>query len=332
MVCWKPDMIAARIAGLVLLFACALGGAQAQEDPKNYPSRPIHIVVGNAAGGGIDTIIRLIAPKLSERLGRPVVIENKPGGNNIIAVQAVTKAAPDGYTLLAGSLGMLTINPAVYPNLPYDTLRDLAPISMMCAYPLFLAVNAQMPVKSVPELTDYINANPDKANAGGTGSVYQIATKLFEMRTGTRTQFIPYRSHQDSLVGLMRGDTLMTIVDSAPATGPLKDGRVRALAVTTAQRLPNWPDVPTLAEAGVRDMQFELWSGLLAPAGTPPAIIKTLQDAVIDVVRSEEMRDRMRNLELVPLGTTSDEYGRRLAREIALWAEVVKAGNIKLQQ
>ena len=134
------------------------------------------------------------------------------------------------------------------------------------------------------------------------------------------------------MVGLMRGDTLMAIVDSAPASGPLKDGRVRALAVTTAQRLPSWPDVPTLTEAGVKDMQFELWAGLLAPAGTPPAIVKALQDAVIDVVRSQDMRDKMRNLELVPLGTTSDDYGRRLAREIALWAEVVKAGNIRLEQ
>lgn len=325
-------MSVARIAGLVLLSAALLGVAHAHEDASSYPSQPIRIVVGNAAGGGTDTIIRLIQTKLGEHLGRPVVIENKPGGNNIIAVQTVTKAAPDGYTLLAGTMGMLAINPSVYANLPYDTLRDLAPVGLICAYPVLLTVNAAAPIQNVQELIAYIKANPDKANAGGTGSVYQLATKLFEMKTGTKTQFVTYRSHQESMVGLMRGDTLMAIVDSAPVAGPLKDGRVRALAVLTPQRLPAWPNVPTIAEAGIKDMELELWAGLLAPAGTPPAIVKKLQDAVNEVVKSEDVRERMRILELIPLGGTSDEYGKRLAREIAMWADVVKTGNIKIQQ
>ena len=157
-------MVKLRVASLLTsLLLCGAAQTQAQD---NYPSRPIRIVVGNAAGGGTDTIARLIGPKLSEKLGQPVVIENKPGGNNIIAVQTVTKAAPDGYTLLAGTMGMLTINPALYPNLPYDTLRDLVPVSIICSYPMVLAVNASAPVKTISELIAYIKANPDKANAG----------------------------------------------------------------------------------------------------------------------------------------------------------------------
>jgi tripartite-type tricarboxylate transporter receptor subunit TctC len=320
------------LSAALLSAAIIASSAQAQEDAKDYPSKPVHIVVGNAAGGGTDTIIRLIQPKLAERLGRPVVIENRPGGSNIIAVQAVAKAAPDGYTLLAGTMGMLTINPAVFPNLPYDTLRDLVPISIICAYPILLTVNAAAPIKTVADLVAYIKANPDKANAGGTGSVYQVATKLFEMRTGTRTQFVPYRSHQESMVGLMRGDTLMAIVDTAPVSGPLKDGRVRALAVMARERLAKYPDVPTIAEAGVKDMELELWAGLLAPAGTPAAIVAKVQQAVADVVKSDDIRERMRTLELIPVGSSAEDYRARIAREIAMWAEVVKAGNIKIER
>lgn len=321
-------MIAVRIVAALALTVVA---AQAQ-DTKDYPSRPVHIVVGNAAGGGTDTIVRLIQPKLQERLGRPVVIENRPGGNNIIAVQAVTKAQPDGYTLLAGTMGMLTINPSVVPNLPYDTLRDLAPISIICPYPVLITVNAAAPVKNLQELIAYIKANPDKANAGGTGSVYQVATKLFEMRTGVKLQFITYRSHTESLTGLMRGDTLMAVVDTAPVAGPLKDGRVRALAVLSPQRLPNYPDVPTIAEAGVKDLELDLWAGLLAPAATPPAIVRRLNEAVIETVKSAEVRKAMANLELIPVGSSAADYASRIRREIGMWADVVKAGNIQIQR
>ena len=325
-------MIAGRVAPLLIAFQLLCPPVAAQNEAKDYPNRPVHIVVGNAAGGGTDTIVRLIQPKLAERLGRPVVIENRPGGNNIIAVQVVTKAQPDGYTLLAGTMGMLTINPAVVANLPYDTMRDLLPISIICSYPVVIAVNATAPVKNLQELIAYIKANPDKANAGGTGSVYQIATKLFEMRTGTKLQFITYRSHTESLTGLMRGDTLMAIVDTAPVAGPLKDGRVRALAVLQGQRLPQYPDVPTIAEAGITDLELELWAGLLAPAATPPAIVRKLNEAVVEAVNSDDIRQKMRNLELIPVGGTSSDYGARLKREIVMWADVVKKGGIEIQR
>jgi len=325
-------MIVVRFAALLIVAQLFGSPALSQDDAQNYPNRPIHIVVGNAAGGGIDTIIRLIQPMLAERLGQPIIVDNRPGGSNIVAAQAVAKSAPDGYTLLAGSVGMLTINPAVFAKLPYDPLRDFAPISIICSYPVLLMVNADAPVKSVADLIAYSKANPDKANAGGTGSVYQVATKLFEMRAGIKSQFISYRSHNDSLIGLMRGDILTAIVDAAPAAGPLKDGRVRALAVLASQRLPKYPDVPTILEAGIKDMEFELWAGLLAPAGTPYAIVRKGQNAVVEIAKSDDMRRKMSELELMPVGSTAADYRRRIAREVALWADVVKTRGIEIQR
>ena len=326
-------MTVVRIAALVAVAMAWQAPASAQTlDVKDYPNRPIHIVVGTAAGGGTDTIIRLIQQKLQERLGQPIIIDNRPGGSNLIAVQAVTKAQPDGYTLLAGTMGMLAINPSVYANLPYDTMRDLAPISIVCSYPMVIAVNAAAPVKTIRELIDYIKANPEKANAGGTGSVYQLGTKLFELRSGVKTQFITYRSSTESLTGLMRGDTLMAVVETASVAGPLKDGRVRALAVLSSQRLPNYPEVPTAAEAGIKNLETELWTGLLAPAGTPPAIVRKLNEAIVAIVQSDDMRKIMNNLELIPVGSTADDYTARLKREIESWAEVVKTGKIEIQR
>lgn len=325
-------MTVVRITALVVIAVASQVSFAHAEDPSDYPNQPVHIVVGNAAGGGTDTIIRVIQSKLQERLGKAVIIDNRPGGSNLIAVQAVTKAPPDGYTLLAGTMGMLTINPSVFPNLPYDTMRDLVPISMVCSYPIVIAVNAAAPVKTIQELIAYIKANPDKANSGGTGSVYQMATKLFELRSGVTTQFVTYRSSAEALTGLMRGDTLMAVVETASVAGLLKDGRVRALAVLSAQRMPGYPDVPTIAEAGIKDLELELWTGLLAPAGTPPAIVQKLNEAIVAVVQSDSVRQAMTNLELVPMGSTGGEYAARLKREIASWADVVKTANIKIQR
>lgn len=326
-------MIILRCAVLIaLVVALQMAGFASTQAADNYPNRPIRIVVGTAAGGGTDTNIRAIKAKLEERLGVPIIIDNRPGGSNQIAVQAVTNAAPDGYVLLAGTMGMLAINPAIYPKLAYDTMRDLVPISIVCTYPMLIVVNATAPVKSISELVEYIKANPSKANVAGTGAVYGITNKLFELRTGVKTQFVPYRSSGESLTALIRGDVLMAVVETTSVAGHLKDGRVKVLSVLSNQRLPGNPDIPTSAEAGMKDFEVELWTGLLAPRGTPPAIVQKLNEAIVSAVRSEDVRKVMGNLQLVPVGDSSSDYAARLKHEIGMWADVAKVTDFKVQQ
>ena len=319
----------------VVLFgiaAASLAGVTAlAQDASQFPSRNVFIVVPNAAGGGLDFFARLIGAKLSDRLGRPVVVENRPGANGNLAAAQVTKSPPDGHTLLLGSIGMLTVNPAVVANLTYDSQRDFAPIARIAKFPLILTVNAKAPVRTVQELVAYAKANPDKANAAATGPIFQVVQKMFEQRTGTNFTYIAFRANSEAMMALMRGDALMSLSDVGPATGPLQDGRVRALAVTSPQRLPSHPDVPTMAEAGFKDMEVEFWTGLLAPAKTPPAIIKRLQDEVIAIVKMPDVVEKLASHQTYPAGDTSEEFARIIARELAQWAEVAKKGNIKIE-
>jgi tripartite-type tricarboxylate transporter receptor subunit TctC len=317
------------IIALSFLGSCS---SVAQEASGNFPNQPIHIVVGNAAGGGNDVLARLIGQKLSDRLGQPVVIENKAGASGVIAAQFVAKARADGYTLLMAPIGTLIVNPAVMPNLPYDPQRDFAPISIVASFPLVVAVNSAAPVRNVQELIGFAKANPDKANAGASGVIFQVVQKMFEMRTGSQFQYISHRSNTETMVSLMRGDLLMSLSDVGPVAGPLKDGRVRALAVTAAERLPAWPEVPTMAEAGVKDMEIGFWSGLVAPAGTPPLIVKKLQDEVIAVTRLEEIRMRLQANEVSPVGNTSEQFAQKITTELVKWADVAKAAHIQVQQ
>jgi tripartite-type tricarboxylate transporter receptor subunit TctC len=312
--------------------AASLAGATVSaQDASQFPSRNIHIIVPNAAGGGLDYFARLVGAKLSDRLGRPVVVENRPGANGNLAAAQVTKASPDGHTLLLGSIGMLTVNPVVVSNLSYDSQRDFAPIARIAKFPLILTVNAKAPVKTVQELVAYAKANPDKANAAATGPIFQVVQKMFEQRTGTKFTYIAFRANSEAMMALMRGDALMSLSDVGPATGPLQDGRVRALAVTSPQRLPSHPDVPTMAEAGFKDMEVEFWTGLLAPAKTPPAIIKKLQDEIIAIVKLPDVIEKLASHQTYPAGDTAEEFARIIARELAQWAEVAKKGNIKIQ-
>ena len=315
-----------------LVFMEPSGPAASQEIAKSFPNQPVHIIVGNAAGGGNDILARLVGQKLADRLGQPVIIENKAGASGVIAAQYVAKALPDGHTLLMAPIGTMTVNPAVILNLPYDPQRDFLPISIVASFPLVLAVNAAAPVRTVADLIAYAKANPDKANAGASGVIFQVVQKMFEMRTGSSFQYISHRSNTETMVSLMRGDLLMSLSDVGPVAGPLKDGRVRALAVTASERLPAWPDVPTMAEAGIQDMAIGFWSGLVAPAGTPQPIIKRLQDEVMAVMRLGDIRARLAANEINPEGSTSEEFAQRVAREIVLWAEVAKAGHIQMQQ
>lgn len=319
----------AWLAGIALVWLLT-APASAQDDPaRNFPNKPIRIIVGYAAGGGNDIVLRLIAPKMAENLGQPVIVENKPGAQSIVAAELVARAAPDGYTLLMGASGPIAINPATYSKLSYSPLRDFAPISMIGSFPLIMLVNSVSPIRSVRELVDYAKANPDKANYGASAAPFQLASELLNLRTGARFAYIPYKGSNESINAVMSGQVTMTIADPPPATGPLAGGRVRGLAVTSAARHPSWPDLPTMAEAGIPDIEIVLWSGLLAPAGTPAPIVKKLQEEVARVVRLPEIRDRLASMVIDPVGNTSDEFARIIAADIAKWTAVAKAANIK---
>lgn len=225
--------------------------AWAQDPRAHFPTQPLRIVVGNAAGGGNDILARLVGPRLSDRLGQPVIVENKPGASGIIAAQYVAKAPPDGCTLLMAPIGMLVVNPAVMPDLPYDPQRDFAPISIVASFPLALTVNAASSVKTLQDLLAFAKNEPEKANAGGSGVIFQVVQKMFELKTSSQFQYVSYHSSTDAVIALIRNDLLVSLSDIGPIAGPLRDGRIRALAITSATRLPGWPQVPTMAEAGV---------------------------------------------------------------------------------
>jgi tripartite-type tricarboxylate transporter receptor subunit TctC len=294
-----------------------------------YPGKPIRVIVGYSAGGGNDIIVRVMVPELSKGLGQPIVVENKPGAQSIIAAEAAAKAAPDGYTLFMGPSGPMTINPATYSKLPYDPQRDFTPISMICSFPLIVVVDPKLPIKSVKELIQYAKANPGKSNYASSAGIFQITTEMFKQRTGTPIELIPYKGSGESIQAVAAGQVMLTIVDPAPATGPLKSGTVRGLAVTSGQRHPAWPDLPTMAEAGVPDMEVPVWTAFFAPAKTPPALVARLQKEVARVVQTPEVKERFATMGLKPEGSSSAELGKVVARDIEKWTAVAKAANIK---
>jgi tripartite-type tricarboxylate transporter receptor subunit TctC len=301
------------------------GAAQAQ----NYPDKPIRILVGYAAGGGNDIIVRVMQPEMQKGLGQPVIVENRPGAQSIIAAELAARAAPDGYTIFMGPSGPMTINPATYSKLPYDPQRDFAPISMICQFPLLVTVDAKLPIRSVKELIEYAKANPGKANYASSAGIFQIATELFNQKTGSKFLMIPYKSSGESVQALIGGNVALTIVDPPPATGPLKAGTIRALAVTSPKRHPSWPDLPTMAEAGVPDMEVPVWTAFFAPAKTPPAIVARLQKEIARAVQTTEVKDGFAKMGLDPVGGTSEELARRVRMDIEKWTAVAKAANIK---
>jgi tripartite-type tricarboxylate transporter receptor subunit TctC len=309
---------------LLLIFAAALPAVA-----QDYPGKPIHIIVGYAAGGGNDIIVRVMQPEMTKGLGQPVIVENKPGAQSIIAAEYAAKAAPDGYTIFMGPSGPMTINPATYSKLPYDPVRDFAPISLICDFPLILAVSPTLPVQDVKGLIAYAKAHPDKANYASSAGIFQVTTELFKQKTGANFVMIPYKSSGESAQAVIAGQVMMTIADPPPLTGPLKAGTLRGLAVTSAKRHPSWPDIPTMAEAGVPDMEVPVWTAFFAPAKTPRAIIARLQKEVARVVHAPEVKERFAQMGLEPVGSTPQELARIVARDVAKYTAVAKAANIK---
>ena len=295
-----------------------------------FPARPIRIVVGFGPGGGNDILARLLAQKLSERLGQPAVVENKPGAGARLATEFVAKAAPDGYTLLVGATGAMTINPAVYSQLRYDPLRDFVPISMLASFPLLLCVRADAPVKTVAELVAYSRANPAQANYASSSAAFQLASELFKLKTGAPLEHIAYKSSGEMVTAVLRGEVLVALADAPAVAGQIKAGRITALASTAAAPMPDYPEVPTMAQAGVADLEVRLWSGLFAPAATPDSIVKKLERELIEIIGLPDVRERLAGLAVDPGGGPGQELAARIAAEIPRWTAIAKAANIKL--
>jgi tripartite-type tricarboxylate transporter receptor subunit TctC len=309
----------------------AITSASAQEDPAKYPTRAIHIIVGFTPGGGNDIIARIFGQKLSESLGQPVVVENKPGAGAVVATEYVAKSAPDGYTLLVGASGAMTINPAVYAKLSYDSIRDFTPVSELGSFPLILVVNMSSPIKSVADLVAYAKANPDKTNYSSASAAFQLATELFKQKTGAPMQEIPYKGANDSVMAVISGQVTATIADAGPVSGQIKGGQVRALAVAAPNRMEDFPDVPTMKEAGA-DVDAVLWSGIFVPKATPPAIVKKLEGEFMRIARLPDVIARLKPLGIESIGNSSEDFAKILAADIARWTAVARAGNIKMEQ
>lgn len=319
-----------RVFAAALILAATMGPVAAYAETA-YPSKAVRVVVGFPPGAGNDILARLVGQKLSERLGQPVVIDNKPGASAIIAAELVARAAPDGYTLMVAPIGAITINPAVYAHLPYAP-KDFVPISMIASFPLVLVVNPKTPVNSVTDLVAYAKAHPAGANIGGSGVGFELVDALFKMHTGAPIVYVRYKSSTEAVTALAGGEILMSIVDTGPVSGPLQGGQVKALAVTSKTRLDFLPAVPTMAESGLPQVSADFWSGLFAPAGTPAPIVKKLEDEMIGVVKSPDVRARMAALRVTPEGTTSAEFSRRISQEVEQWSAVAKANNIKMER
>jgi tripartite-type tricarboxylate transporter receptor subunit TctC len=326
----RPSYFPTALTSVALLLT-TISCASAQEDPAKYPSRPIHIVVGFTPGGGNDLIARIVGQKLSEDLGQSVIIDNKPGAGAIVATEYVAKSTPDGYTLLVGASGAMSINPAVYTKLSYDSIRDFIPVSELGSFPLILIVNASSPFKSVAELVAYAKANPDKANYSSASTAFQLATELFKQKTGAPMQEIPYKGAADSVMAVISGQVTATIADAGPVLGQIKGGQVRALAVAAPKRTEDLPDVPTMKQAGA-EVEAVLWSGIFVPKNTPAGIVKKLEGEFMRIARLPDVIARLKPLGIESVGNSSDEFAKILVSDIARWSDVAKAGNIKLEQ
>ncbi len=292
-----------------------------------WPTRPVTLVVGYAAGGGVDATARIVAEKLPALIGQPVVVENRPSVGAVVGSAHVAKSKPDGYTLMMGAPGPIIFNHALGGNLPYGP-NDFTPISWVSNSPLVLLVNANNPARNVQELAAQAKASPDKANYAASSASFQLITELFNRRVGAKFAHIPYKGANESVMAVMTGDVTMTLADAGPASVGLQTGRVKALGVATAERLKQLPNVPTLAEQGV-DLKVSLWIGLLAPAGTPADIVKKLEDAVAKIVAMPDVRAKLEGMSVIPQANTSQEFARQVAAEIPMWRQVAQDNGIK---
>jgi tripartite-type tricarboxylate transporter receptor subunit TctC len=319
-----------QTVGTTLLAAVLAVALQAQARTGSYPDRPVRLIVPVAPGGGTDIIARSLAQKLADAWGQTVVVDNRAGAGSTVGTALAARAAPDGYTLVLVSIG-LAFNESLYAKLPYDTQRDLAPITLVATQPNLLLVNPAVPAKNVAELLQLAKAKPGALAyaSGGAGSASHLSGELFRSMAGIALVHVPYKGTAPALTDLVAGQVQLLVTPMVQALPLVTAGRVRALAVTSSQRSALMPAVPTLAEAGVPGYEFNTWYGILAPAGTPKAVIDRVQRDSVAALAAADLRERFSAGGLEPLTSTPDEFAAYLRAEITKWGRIIRDNNLR---
>jgi len=313
-------------SSIALALAAAAGSASAQA----YPTRPIRLVVPFAAGGPADIQARLIGPRLAEAWSQPVVVENRPGGNTIIATELTARADPDGHLVQVISAGF-AINVSLYAKLPYDSVRDFAPVTQLTSGPAIAVVHPSLPVRSVKELIALAKARPGQLTYASAGLPSQLAVELFKVMTGTDMVHVPYKGQSPAMIDLIAGHVQVSFPTMLGTLGHVEAGRLRALATTGAKRAPAAPNLPTMIEAGVPGYVATNWFGTAVPARTPPAIVAKLSQEIARVLRLPDVGERLLSQGLEPVSSTPEEFSSYIRSEMSKWAKVVKASGAKAE-
>lgn len=319
-----------RVAGLAA--AAALLGTSPAFAAEEWPSKPVTIVVPFAQGGATDIVARLLAEELRQKFGQPFLVQNRTGAAGNIGLEAVARAPADGYTLLQGTMGSLTTNPHLYKDAKFNVQKDFAPISLTFKVDHILIVSSKFPAKSVADLVAYAKANPDKVTYGsaGTGSSVQMFAVLLEMRTGAKLRHVPYKGSAPALADVIAGHIDM-VMDSVPTSLPhIEAATTRPLAVTSGTRNKRLPNVPTMQEAGIRDYDTAAWGSFMAPAGTPPDIVRRVSTAIQEAYRRPEMQKAFADRGVDAIASTPEQLSDLIRRDTEMWGQVVKAGNVTL--
>jgi len=315
--------------GMALATSAFIATASAQPQ-QTYPNRPIRLVVTLAAGAGTDVAARLFAQKLTDAFGQQVVVDNRPGASGSIGTDLVAKASPDGYTIMTATTSHTSL-PPLRKNLPYDIIKDFAPVSLLINYPLLLVVHPSVPAKSVKELIALAKAKPGQINYGssGAGSAAHLNAELFKSETGINIVHVPYKGIANAIIGTLAGENTLGFYSVSSILTHVKAGRLRALAATGAKRSPSVPDLPTIAESGLPGYDVMSWVGVLVPAGTPKSIITKLHGELTRILRLPDVKERLASLDFEAVGNTPEEFGAYMKKELATWAKVMKESGIK---
>jgi tripartite-type tricarboxylate transporter receptor subunit TctC len=318
-----------RAVALSLLSAAAVATAA----ETNYPARPVRFIVPFAPGGSTDTLARTLAVRLTDALGQQVVVDNRSGGNGNIGTDIVAHAVPDGHTILLGYIANLGIGPSLYAKLPFDPLKDFAPITLLAVAPNILVAHPSVPVKSVKELVAYAKANPNKVNyaSAAVASLGHLAGELLNSSAGIQMQHVPYKGSGQAVIDLLAGQVQVMFSGMSSVMPHIKAGKLRPLAVTGAQRSPATPEVPTIAEAGYPGFEASAWYGVLAPAGTPKAIVLRLNGEILRALKIPEVKERLENVGFEIVGGTPEAFGAYMKTEFDKWARVVKTSGLRAE-